>query len=307
MRWFPILSCLLVLPFLPGCGGVGKAGGEAELAGNEFGPTGIPPHLRAGAGGEGTAVKPGGNVPAAAMEALSSYNPDELVWTDADNPDAEIPELQGLMATKQSKGPWNESETAALRESKRTGKPLVIWFTDSSGRCPSCQSLSNGLFSRGEFEDWASGSAVRLIVDLGVKGVNIEDDTRKKLHVREVKKKYSVRGLPTLLVLAPSGEVIGRYKSYRKGQDDYLWGQLKQGVSLAAERHGSWKASLERKGYRDWSDGKGRVIFAKLAAYKDGDLILVEPDGQKARTHERNLSAGDRVWIQQQKEARGIR
>ena len=36
-------------------------------------------------------------------------------------------------------------------------------------------------------------------------------------------------------------------------------------------------------------------------------LVLVEPDGQRARTHEDKLSAGDRVWIQQQKEARGIR
>lgn len=306
MRWFPILSCLLVLPFLPGCGGVGKVDGEAELSGNEFGPTGIPPHLRAGAGG-GSVVKAGGNVPAAAMEALNSYNPDELVWTDADDADAEIPELQGLMAAKRSKGPWGQSETEALRESKRTGKPLVIWFTDSSGRCPACQSLSNSLFSSDGFEQWASESVVRLIVDLGVEGATLEDDTRKKLHVREVKKKYSVRGLPTLLVLAPSGEVIGRYKSYRKGQEDYIWGQLKQGVSLATESHVSWKASLEKKGYRDWSDGKGRVIFAKLAAYKDGELILVEPDGQKARTHEKNLSAGDRVWIQRQKEARGIR
>jgi hypothetical protein len=63
---------------------------------------------------------------------------------------------------------------------------------------------------------------------------------------------------------------------------------------------------LERKGYRDWSDDQGRVIFAKLAAYKDGELVLVEPDGQRARTHERKLSAGDRVWIEDQKKLRGI-
>ena len=107
-------------------------------------------------------------------------------------------------------------------------------------------------------------------------------------------------------VLAPSGEVIGRYKSYRAGQEDFLWGQLKQAVSIAKERQVSWKASLEKKGYRDWSNDSGKVIFAKLGAYQEGKMILVEPDGQRVRTNEKNLSAGDRVWIQQQKEQRGM-
>jgi hypothetical protein len=300
-RPFPLLISLLALQ---SC--AGNKGGQPEIGANPFGPTGIPPQLRGDLDEGGTPIKAGGNTPAAVAAALAAYNPDELVWTDADNPDAEIPELQGLMAVAPQKGPWRESETDALRESKKTGKPLVIWFTDSV-RSSACKSLSNGLFSKSEFEEWAAENVVRLIVDQSVKGADIEDDARKKIYVRGLKKKYSARGYPTLLVLAPSGEVIGRYKSYRKGQEDFIWGQLKQAVAISLENHKSWKASLERKGYRDWSDGKGRVIFARLAAYHDGELVLAEPDGQRARTHEDKLSAGDRVWIQQQKEARGIR
>jgi hypothetical protein len=295
--WFP---CGFGCALLAACAGSRDPGPEAASA---FGPTGIPPQLRANAGAEGSPVAPGGNVPAAAAPA---YNPDELVWTDPDNPDAELPELQGLMAVAPQKSPWRESETDALRESKRTGKPLLIWFTDSV-RSTSCKSLGAGLLSTSGFEAWASENTIRLIVDQSVKGKDIEDDARKKIHVRGLKKKYSARGYPTLLVLAPSGEVIGRYKSYRKGQEDFIWGQLKQGVSLALERHRAWKAALERKGYRDWTDDRERVIFAKLVAYKDGEVVLVEPDGQRARTHEKKLSAGDRVWIQQQKEARSLR
>ena len=147
---------------------------------------------------------------------------------------------------------------------------------------------------------------MRLVVDQLVKGKDIDDTTAKVLHSRELKKKYKASGYPSLHVLAPSGEVIGRYKSYRPGQEDFIWGQLKQGVSLAKERQKSWKASMEKKGYRDWSNDSGKVIFAKLAAYKEGKMILVEPDGQRVRTNEKNLSAGDRVWIQQQKEQRGM-
>ena len=296
-----MLPVLLAAGLFSGCAGTK----EAEEEASPFGPTGIPPQLRANQD-EGTAVAPGGNIAAGAAEALANYNPDELVWTDPDNPDAEIPELQGLMAVAPKKGPWRESETEALRESKQSGKPLLIWFTDSV-RSGACRSLSSGLLTTSEFEEWASENTVRLIVDQSVKGKDIDDDARKKIYVRGLKKKYSARGYPTLMVLTPSGEVIGRYKGYRKGKEDFIWGQMKQGVQLAQEKQVKWKASMERKGYRDWSDGKGRVIFAKLAAYKDGELILVEPDGQRARTHEKRLSAGDRVWIQQQKELRGLR
>jgi hypothetical protein len=302
----PSRSCPLLLLLLVFQSCTGGPGGTPEIGENPFGPTGIPPQLRGKPDEAGTAVQAGGNVPAATAAALAAYDPNELVWTDPDNPDAEIPELQGLMAVAPQKGPWGESESDALRESKKSGKPLVIWFTDSE-RSSACKSLSNGLFTKSEFEEWAAENVVRLIVDQSVKGKDMEDDARKKIYVRGLKKKYSARGYPTLLVLAPSGEVIGRYKSYRKGQEDFIWGQLKQGVALAREGHKSWKSGLERKGYRDWSDSQGRVIFAKLAAYRDGELVLVEPDGQRARTHEDKLSAGDRVWIQQQKEMRGIR
>ena len=113
-------------------------------------------------------------------------------------------------------------------------------------------------------------------------------------------------GYPSLHLLAPSGEVIGIYKTYRPGQEDFVWGQLKQGVSLAQSSQKSWRASLEKKGYRNWSNDSGKVVFARLGAYHEGQMILVEPDGQRIRTHEKSLSAGDRVWIQDEKRRRGI-
>jgi len=299
MNPFRIMVAATAWGLVAGCASSRKP--EAPAAAAPFGPTGIPPQLRGDDGEAGTPIAPGGNT--AVPPTLPRYNPDELVWTDPDNPDAEIPELQGLMAVAPQKSPWRESETDALRESKKTGKPLLIWFTDSV-RSSECKSLGSGLFSNPDFEEWAAANTVRLVVDQSVKGKDIEDDARKKIHVRALKKKYRARGFPTLLVLTPAGEIIGRYKGYRKGREDFVWGQLKQGVGLANEKHKAWKASLERKGYRDWSDDQGRVIFAKLAAYRDGELVLVEPDGQRARTHERKLSAGDRVWIQRQKEAR---
>ena len=305
MRWSRAIPVLSVLLLLPGCGALGGKKDEAETTPSPFGPTGVPAHLRAGH--DGTAIKPGGNAPTEAQkEALAAHDPNTLIWSDPDNADIELPELDGLLDAPQQKSPWWDSESMALRESTRSGKPLLIWFTDSL-RSTSCKSLSTNLLERKEFEKWAEENTVRLVVDQSVKGTTIDDTTAKVLYSRELKKKYKASGYPSLHVLAPSGEVIGRYKGYRPGQEDFIWGQLKQAVSLAKERQQSWKASLAKKGYRDWSNDSGKVIFAKLGAYKEGKMILVEPDGQRIRTHEKNLSAGDRVWIQQQKELRGIR
>ena len=309
MRWSRVIPVLSVVLLLPGCGGLGSKkdeSAEAAGAGSTPGSSGVPLRMQGPNSFGGTPIKPGGNAsPELQKRALENYDPEEVVWTDADDPDAELPELDGLLSGPKQKGPWWESESEALRESKRTGKPLLIWFTDSL-RSTSSNSLRDNLFSRKDFEEWAKENTVRLVVDQSVKGKTIQDTTVKTLHVRNLKEKYKATGYPSLHLLASSGEVIGRYKTYRTGQEDFVWGQLKQGVSLANERQKSWRASLEKKGYRDWSNDSGKVIFAKLGAYHEGQMILVEPDGQRVRTHEKSLSAGDRVWIQDEKRKRGI-
>jgi hypothetical protein len=100
--------------------------------------------------------------------------------------------------------------------------------------------------------------------------------------------------------------VVLREKGYVRGQAEFRWGQLRQSAKLAAEKHEKWKSRMEKKGYRTWKDPRGRKIFAKLVAYREGKLILVEPDGTRAITKETNLSPSDQDWIASQKRARGI-
>ena len=301
MKWHCHLSAIAAGLVFTGC--AGKGGSSDAQAGGD--PFYIPPALRGNLEG-GTPIKGGGNEAAKAEAAARAAGHDsaDLAWTDPDNPDAELPELQELMALGPQQGIWMKSEAEALRESRKSGKPLLIWFTDSKNSTAS-RTLSEKLLTTSEFQAWAEENTVRLVVDQ-TQGSNIDDAARKKIYARDLKKKYNARGFPTLMVVSPSGEVIGRYTGYRRGKEDFIFGQVKQGVSVAVENQRVWRASLEKKGYREWSDGKGREIFAKLGYYKDGDLVLVEPDGTRARTHEKRLSPADRVWIQQQKEARGI-
>jgi thioredoxin-related protein len=290
--------------------GLGK---KKEEAPSPFGPTGIPPELRVKNGDSGTAVEGGGNIPAG-PSALNFTPSEDIVYTDPDNPEATIPELATLLSGPK-RGPWEESETIAKQRSLREGKPLLIWFTDSQ-RSPMCKALSQELFSTNDFGNWATEKMVRLKVDAVVDKEDMRDmdsqsadDYRARVtsYNTELKKRYKVMGYPALVVLSPSGEVIGQYRGYKRGDAQFVWGQLKQAEAVSAESYKSWRIGMEKKGYREWEDRRSRKIFAKLVSYSNGELVLIEPNGSRARTKEASLSDKDKAWIAEQKKLRSIR
>lgn len=297
---------------LSSCAKLGLGGKSEEKKKDEpFGPTGIPPQLRANKSGGGTAVVAGGNSPDK-PPALNFTPEEDIVYTDPDNPDAELPELSTLLSNVK-RGPWEESETIAKQLSVREGKPMLIWFTDSA-TSPMCKALSQELFSTNDFGKWATEKLVRLRVDANVKitdpdlDLGSTEDRRVaiKSYGADLKKRYKVMGYPSLIFLSPSGEVIGRYRGYKRGEADFLWGQLKHAEAVSAEAYKGWRAGLENKGYREWQDRKGRKIFAKLTAYTQGTLTFIEPDGTRSRTQESSLSDKDCAWIAEQKKLRNM-
>ena len=275
------------------------------------GSSGIPPQLRAKSKDGGTPVTPGGNAPKSGTP-LNFTPEDEIVFTDPDNPDSKLPELSALLPTPK-RGPWEISETIAKQRAAREGKPLLIWFTDSA-HSPMCKALSQELFATPDFEKWASEKLIRLRIDAQQQSTDPDlslDDKGTQLveikdYVARLKKQYKALGYPSVFLLNPSGEVIGRYRGYKRGEAAYFWGQLKHGEAVSAAAYQSWRSGLENKGYREWHDRKDRKVFAKLTAYANGTLILIEPDGTRCRTHENQLSDPDRNWLADQKKLRGL-
>jgi thioredoxin-related protein len=294
------LSSCLALLLLGGC-----AKEEEE---QPFGPTGIPPQLRADGGG-GNAIIPGGN---ARPMPINITPQEDIMFTDPDDLDGGIPELETLMAAPK-RGPWEESETLARQTAAREGKPILIWFTDSA-RSPMCKALSAELFSKQEFGKWAKEHVVRLRVDSNVTvddpDISLDEKINRqaviKNYVKKLKKRYKVLGHPTLLMLNPSGEVLWKETGYKRGQADFTWGLVKQAVAASEHQYQTWRKSLESKGYREWEGKRGRKVFAKLISYSKGTLIMVEPGGERYKTHESRLSKDDRKWIENQKFLRGI-
>lgn len=294
---------------LSSCAKTGKIEQGKQI--NPIGPGGTP-IIRSANSDAGTPVTPGGNAPVAPTAA--AFTPEEdIVFTDPDHPDSTLPELSTILTAPTRRGPWEESETIAKQRSAREGKPLLIWFTDSA-RSPMCKALSDELFSTPDFETWASDRLVRLRVDSNsnVKDPNLsmdEQDTRRadvRDYVARLKKQYKILGYPSLVLLNPSGEVVGKYRGYKRGDADFTWGQLKQGEAVSSEAYKGWRTGLEKKGYREWSDRRNRKVFAKLTGYSKGTLTLIEPDGTRSRTEESKLSDKDQAWIDEQKKLRGL-
>lgn len=108
-------------------------------------------------------------------------------------------------------------------------------------------------------------------------------------------------------MLSPSGEVLGRrITGYKRGQADFYWGLIKQATAASNANYEAYRKKLEKKGYRQWEDRRGRKLLAKLTNYSNGTLILVEPDGTRCKTQEKKLCKRDREWIAEQKRLRGI-
>ncbi len=298
-----------MLQALVGCASHGK---KNDSAGKPFGPTGIPPELRAKQGVQGTPVAPGGNVPPGPNQP--QFTPEEeIVFTDPDAQEQGGTEISEILNKAKKRDSWELSETLARKRAARDGKPLLIWFTDSK-QSPMCKALSQELFSLPDFEKWAVENTIRLRVDasqsLDDPGLSLDQRESQRVDVRryvaDLKKRYKVLGHPSVLMLNPSGEVIGRYRGYKRGQAEFFWGQLKHALEVSNRVHGELKQSLAGKGYRDWTNRQGKKVFARLVRYQDGLLQLAEPDGTLSQTREDQLCDEDRDWISARKRERGI-
>ncbi len=278
----------------------------------EHGPTGIPAEMRARATVEpGTRVTPGGNRPD--IKSIQLTPLEDLVFTgDAKSAD-DVEELTKILASIKSDPTWETSERTARIRAVREGKAILIWFTNSA-KSPLCKTLDRELFSKPEFDSWARENLVRLKIDsAGVprSSTMTFDEAEEaayavKKQADAMKKRYRIMGSPALIILKPDGGTLGHIRGYTQGDAEIVWGRLKHMASVATVDYKKWRSELETRGYREWKNPAGRSIFAKLASYKDGDLLLIDPEGRRFRTREEKLSKEDRDWIDGQKKIRGI-
>ncbi len=115
-------------------------------------------------------------------------------------------------ASAEGHSPWTDDFTAALEQGRTDGRYLLLNFTGSDW-CVWCHRLRDEVFVQDAFLDYAAESLVLVEVDFPMKKV-LPDSVQAQN--AELDERFDVSGYPTIVIVSPDNEEIGRL-SYMQG------------------------------------------------------------------------------------------
>jgi protein disulfide-isomerase len=99
---------------------------------------------------------------------------------------------------------WQENLETALQEAKLQNKAVLVNFTGSDW-CIWCKRLTEEVFAKGDFEDYASDNLILVKLDFPR---DIEQSTETKMYNNNLAQKFGVQGFPTILLFNSSGKLV---------------------------------------------------------------------------------------------------
>lgn len=99
---------------------------------------------------------------------------------------------------------WEDNLETALQKAKTENKAVLVNFTGSDW-CQWCIKLSDEVFSKSEFEDYAEENLILVRLDFPR---SIEQSTETKAYNNQLAQKYGVQGFPTVLLFNSSGNLV---------------------------------------------------------------------------------------------------
>lgn len=138
------------------------------------------------------------------------------------------------LATLHGQAEWGTDYAKALAAAEKSGRPILVNFTGSDW-CGFCIRLKDEVLTKPEFTAWAADKLVLLELDFPR---NKEQSAAEREQNAELKKKYAVRGYPTLVVLGADGQEIDRFVGYAPGSSAAHLQKIKDAVHKAAKAAG---------------------------------------------------------------------
>ena len=123
-----------------------------------------------------------------------------------------------LMAGVSFAGDWETDFEKAQARAEKEGKPMLVNFTGSDW-CIYCKKLEGEVFSKKEFQKWASEKVVLVMLDFPKR---TKQSSKLKKQNAELMKKYEIRGYPTVLFMDAKGKVIGKSGYMPGGPDSWI-------------------------------------------------------------------------------------
>lgn len=109
---------------------------------------------------------------------------------------------------------WMTDLEAAKEQAAKEGKAVLIFFTGSDW-CPVCAQLKCGVLDLPVFADYAKDKFVLVEIDVPRNPKFSQEQLERN---NAVCAQFGVRGLPTIIVISPEGQVLG---GFRGGQRDF--------------------------------------------------------------------------------------
>lgn len=133
-----------------------------------------------------------------------------------------------LYCTRLEATDWETDFKKASSAARASGKYIMLDFSGSDW-CGWCIQLEKEVFSQDAFKDFAEKNLVCVLVDF----------PRKKKQTRELEQqnwnlatKYGIQGYPTIIILSPDGEPVGKTGYLQGGPVKYA-----QHLNDIIERH----------------------------------------------------------------------
>ncbi len=113
---------------------------------------------------------------------------------------------------------WKTDFKKASSAAKASGKYIMLDFSGSDW-CGWCIKLEKEVFSREAFKDFAEKNLVCVLVDFPRKK---KQSGKLKQQNRDLSTKYGIRGYPTIIILSPDGEPVGKTGYLQGGPTNYV-------------------------------------------------------------------------------------
>jgi protein disulfide-isomerase len=116
------------------------------------------------------------------------------------------PSFDEAMGQSSYSGEWIESWSDALKLAGELDRPILINFTGSDW-CSWCIKLSDEVFTKQEFIDYAKANLILLKLDFPKR---IPQSNELKMQNRNLQNKFNINGYPTIVLADKEGTEIQR-------------------------------------------------------------------------------------------------
>lgn len=184
---------------------------------------------------------------------------------------------------------WEIDPRVAFVRAQREQRPLLLLFTaDWNAKC---LKLSEEVFSTKSFNEFVKGNAVICYLNYPRNQTDAHD------LLRSWKERFKVMGFPNLLVFDPEGNVVREITGYTTGKPVSYFNELKEIVLPLTTATEERKAALRKKGFRDWKNREGKVLFASFVRWGGDLLTLRGVNGESWTIELATLSAEDQSLV----------